>query len=178
MCANVEHETAEGDMLLAVSYEAQAPSHQARFQDELKNSQASVDIAFREFCNCRALHEAASVDLEVASQRTIELKRKTDDADDRTRSHRERCRRARKDHMMAEEVLNNSLGCLGDLARDSASATHALSCEVPDRDSNETKYLREALEMIDEWQAHCSRRSSEDHDGHETAEVVLVDRPQ
>ena len=33
--------------------------------------------------------------------------------------------------MMAEEVLNNSLGCLGDLVRDSAGATHALSCEVP-----------------------------------------------
>ena len=80
--------------------------------------------------------------------------------------------------MMAEDGLKNSLGCLGDLVRDTASATHALSCEVPDRDSNETKYLREALEIIDEWQARCSRRSSADHDGREAAEVVLFERPQ
>ena len=50
--ANVEHKTAEGDMLFAVSYEAEdelakAQPNQARFQDELKNSQASMDIAFR-----------------------------------------------------------------------------------------------------------------------------------
>ena len=119
-----------------------------------------MDVAFREFCNCRALHEAACVELEGASQRTIELKRKADDAHDRTRSHLERCRRATKDHMKAEEVLNNNMGCLGLVVKDTASATHALSCGVPDRDSNETKYLREALEMIDEWQARCSRRSS------------------
>ena len=68
----MENETAEGNILFAESYEAQdelakAQPNQARFQYELKNSQASVDIAFREFCNCRALHEAASVDVEVAS---------------------------------------------------------------------------------------------------------------
>ena len=46
--------------------------------------------------------------------------------------------------MSAEEELNNSLGCLGDLVKDTAGATHALSSGVPDRDSNEAKYLREA----------------------------------
>ena len=83
--------------------------------------------------------------------------------------------------MMAEEVLNNNLGCLGDLVKVTASSTHALSCGAPDRDSNETKDLREALEMINEWHTRCSRRSSEGHDGHDghdTTEVVLMERPQ
>ena len=44
---------------------------------------------------------------------------------------------------------------------------------------NETKYLGEALDMIDAWQARCSRPSSDAHDGHETTEVgFLVERPQ
>ena len=71
--------------------------------------------------------------------------------------------------MLAEEVLNNSLGCLDKLVRDTASATHALSCGVLDRDSNETKYLKEALEMINDWQA----RSSDDH-----LKAMVVLRPQ
>ena len=125
--------------------------------------------------NCWALHDAACGDLEDASKRTIELKRKADDAHDRTRSHRERCQRATKDHMMAEEVLNNSLGCMGDLVKDTASATYAVSCRVPDRDSNEAKSLREALDMIDEFQSRSPRRESA---GQETTEVILVERPQ
>ena len=36
--------------------------------------------------------------------------------------------------MIGEEVLDNSLGCLGDLLKDTASATHALSSGVLDRD--------------------------------------------
>ena len=34
------------------------------------------------------------------------------------------------------------------------------------------------FEMIDVWQARCSRRSPEGHDSHETPEVILVERPQ
>ena len=60
----------------------------------------------------------------------------------------------------AEESVNNHLVCFGDLVKDRASATHALSCGVPDRNSNETKHLGEALEMIDVWQARCFGRSS------------------
>ena len=33
-----------------------------------------------------------------------------------------------------------------------ARATHSLTCGVPDRESNEVKYLREATELIEEWQ--------------------------
>ena len=50
-----------------------------------------------------------------------------------------------------------------------------LSCEVPDRDSNEGKYLREPLDMIDEFQNRSSWRESP---GQETTEVILVERPQ
>ena len=84
----------------------------------------------------------------------VYLKRKADDAHDRTRSHRERCRRATKQHVSAEEEMNNSSGYLGDLVKDTASAAHALSCGVPNRDSNGGKYLRDA------FQKRGSRRRS------------------
>ena len=45
---------------------------------------------------------------------------------------------------------------------------------VLDRDSNETKYLKEALEMIHYWQARCSRRSSGSHDGGPRGETAVV----
>ena len=41
----------------------------------------------------------------------------------------------------AEEDLNDNLGRLEQLVEDTAGATHALSCGVPDRDSNEVRYL-------------------------------------
>ena len=153
--SNVKNETAEGDLPFVEAEEAMdqlaaAQQHQARFQD---------------------LDDAACADPDDASQRTIELKRKADDAHDRTRSHRERCWRATKEYMMADD----SLGCLAELARDTVSAAHALSCRASDRDNNETKFHRKAVEMNDEWQARCSRRSSE---GPDAAEVVLVEWPQ
>ena len=129
----------------------------------------SLDPIVRDLTNFRALLEVACDDLADAGMKTIDLKRKVDDAHDRTRSHRDRCRRATKELQTAEEDLNNSLGCLGDLVKDTASVAHALSCGVVDKDSNESKYLRETLDMIDEFQ---SRR------GPETTEVILVERPQ
>ena len=63
------------------------------------------------------------------------MKRKADGAHDSTRSHTERCRLATKDHMLAEEVLNNSLGSMGHLVKDTAGATHVLTWGVPDRES-------------------------------------------
>ena len=80
--------------------------------------------------------------------------------------------------MKAEEVLNNSLGCLGTLVKDTAGATHALACGVPDRESNETKYLKDALKVIIDWQSRCPRRSAEGRADRDTTEVVLVERPQ
>ena len=90
----------------------------------------------------------------------MELKRKADDAHDRTRSHGERCWRPTKDHMMAEEFLNNGLGCLGDLVKDTTGATRSLTCGGPDRESNDVSYLQEAINMIAELQRRGSRSRS------------------
>ena len=57
----------------------------------------SLDIALREINNCWAFHDAACDDLAGAGTKTIDLKRKAHDAHDRTRSHRERFRRATKE---------------------------------------------------------------------------------
>ena len=135
--ANVENEFSEGDVLLAEGNEAmdelaKAQQHQARCQEETKCFCESLDTVVKELNNCRALHGAACRDLEDVGTKTVEFKRKADDADHRNRSHKERCRRARKDQMMAEEVLNNSLGCLGCLVKYTAGATHALTSGVPD----------------------------------------------
>ena len=125
----MENEISEGDILFAEAYEAvnehtAAQQYQARFHDELKSSRESLDIAVLDveeaaskLKDFRDLLETVCRALEDVSKRTIVLKRRADDAHDRTRSHSERCRRATKDHLMAEEVLIHSLGCLGDLGK-------------------------------------------------------------
>ena len=77
--------------------------------------------------------------------------------------------------MSAEEDLNESLGRWGQLVKDTAGATHSLSCGVLDRDSNKEKYLREALDMIDDTHRRTSWRGSASQ---ETTEVILVERQQ
>ena len=134
----VTHETEELD---------KAQKDQDRLQDELEATCESMVIASREFSNCRAPHEVTCVDLKKACEWTAELKRKADDAPERTRSHRERCRRATKEHTKSEASINHSLGCPGWFVKATANATHSLTCGVPDRVSNETKYLRGATEM-------------------------------
>ena len=76
--------------------------------------------------------------MQDASRRHSELKRKAVDAHEKTLFHWESLRRATREHVKAEEVLNDSLGCLGTLVKDTAGATQALTCGVPDRESNET----------------------------------------
>ena len=80
----------------------------------------------------QALHEVTCVDLKNACPRTAELRRKATDAHERTRSHRERCRRATKEHTKSEAAINHNV-------KETANATHSLTCGVPDRESNETK---------------------------------------
>ena len=67
----------------------------------------SMDGAFRE-SNCRAPHEVTCVELK-AGQRTAALKSKADDVHERTKSHRERCRRATKEHTKCDAAINHSL---------------------------------------------------------------------
>ena len=66
------------------------------------------------------------------------------------RDHRERCRRVSAEYGTAEEDLNECLGRMEQLIRDTAGATRALSCETTDRDSNEARYLQEA-QFFDSW---------------------------
>ena len=87
-----------------------------------------------------------------ASQRTAELKRKATEAHEKTRSHRERCRRITNEHTRSEAAVNHSLGFLGWCVKETAAATHSLTCGVPDRESNEIRYLKQATELIEEWQ--------------------------
>ena len=75
--ALVEKESAEGDLLLAAEADAidkmeAAQQHQVRILDELEGCRKILDGAFREFNNCRALHEAAWVDLQEVSLRRAE----------------------------------------------------------------------------------------------------------
>ena len=78
----------------------------------------------------------------------------------------------------SRELAAERVRSLDELYEAGVGATHPLACGVPDRESNETKYLRDALEMINDWQSRCSRRSSEGHSDEETTEVVLAERPQ
>ena len=114
----------------------------------------------------------ASRNWEDAGKRTGETKRKADDAHDRIRKHRDRCRRARKELGTAEEDLNDSIKSTGQLIKDTVGregrATHVLSCGLPDRDSNEVRHLQEALHMIEDFQRRGSRP--------EATENTLVER--
>ena len=100
--------------------------------------------------DCRDLHDAAYRGLVDAVKRTAETKRKADNAHDQIRAHRDRCRRATAEFVTAEEDLNDCLGRKGQLVKDSGSNTHTWSCGVPDRDSNEVRYLQEALVKIED----------------------------
>ena len=57
---------------------------------------------------------------------------------------------------------------MGQHIKDTAGATHALSCDVPDREPNEVRYLQEALELIEDFQRRGSCR--------EATEITLVER--
>ena len=73
--------------------------------------------------------------------------------------------------MTVEGELHESLGKLGQLVQDTAKATRALSCGVPDRECNQAKYLQEALDMIEESQRRRSRRRSPS----QQMEITLVE---
>ena len=62
--------------------------------------------------------------------------------------YRERCRCLSAVCGKAEQDLNESLGRVGQFIRDTAGATHALSCGTTDRDCNQVKCLQEALDEI------------------------------
>ena len=76
-------------------------------------------------------------DLKKSCQRTAQLKHKATDAHEKTRSHRERCRRAAKEHTRSEAAVNHCLECLGWFVKETTAATYSLTCGVLDWESNE-----------------------------------------
>ena len=80
----------------------------------------------------------------------------------------DRCRRATAEFVTSEEDLNDCLGRMVRPMKDTAGATHAFFCSIPDPDSNEVRYPQDALDMIEDFQ----RRGAQ----WEMAEVILVER--
>ena len=92
-------ESAAGDLLFVSEEDAvdkleAARQHQDRTFEVLEDCRVSMDSAFGEFGNCRALHEAASFDVKETGRRHSELKRKAEEAHTRTFLQRESIRRA------------------------------------------------------------------------------------
>ena len=63
-------------------------------------------------------------------------------------SDRELPRRIMNEHVKTEGYVNGGTGSLGKALQAAAKAAHNLTCGVPDRESNDTKYLREATELL------------------------------
>ena len=60
--------------------------------------------------------------------------------------------------------------------RAAAQATHSLTCGVPDRESNEIKFLREAT-VIERWQQQPQDGQPVSKALSEHGEVILIERP-
>ena len=132
--------------------------------------------ASREVCNRRAAHEEICVDAKKALQRTFELKRKATEIHEDVAAHRERTRRITNEHDRAEGHVNAGIGSLGKALQAAAKATHSLTCGVLDRESNETKYLRETTELIEEWQYRLLSGQSMSGPPSEHGEVILIEK--
>ena len=119
---NLNVENSEGDSLHADGRAAmeefnEAQHNQERTRGVLHDSWESLDDAFVEFKEaCRGLEDAGKT--------ITETKRKADDAHDRIRAHRVRCRRVSAEFETAEEDLNECLARMGQLIRDTAGATN------------------------------------------------------
>ena len=135
----------------------------------------------REVGNPRAIHEAICAEVKKASQRTADLKRKATEAHKKTRSHRERCKIITNEHTRSEAAVNHSLGFLGLglmgwCVKETAAATHSLTCGVPDRESTQMRYLKQAIKLIEEWQKLLQGALPVNAQTSEHGEVVLVER--
>ena len=84
-----------------------------------------------------------------------------------------RTRRITNEHARAEGHVNDGIGSLGWAVQAAAKATHFLTCGVPDRESNEMKYLREATELIEAWHPSGQPMSGPPS---KHSEVILVER--
>ena len=132
--------------------------------------------ALREVCNRRAAHEVICVDAKKALHRTFEIQRKATEIQEGVATRRERTRRITNEHARAEGHVNDGIGSLGRALQAAAKATHSLTCGVQDRESDETKYLREATELIEAWQHQLLSGQPMSEPPSEHGEVILVER--
>ena len=80
------------------------------------------------------------------------------------------------EHARAEGLVNYALGSSGQAVRAAAQATHSMTCGVPDRESNEIKYPREATEVIERWQQQLQDGQPVSQAPSEHGEVILIGR--
>ena len=84
--------------------------------------------------------------------------------------------RISNEHARVEGHVNDGIGSLGRAVQTAAKATHSLTCGVPDRESDEVKYLREATELIEAWQQQLQGVLPVSEPPSEHSEVILVER--
>ena len=155
--ANMTSEHEAGDVACSEELE-RAQKDQGRLWDDLDCSSDALTAATKEF-QTAGLHtrpRALTLHAKNALQRTLEVKRKATEIQEDVAIHRERTRR----------ITNQA----------AARATHSLTCGVPDRESNETKYLREATELIEEWQHQLLSGQPMSGPPSEHGEVILVEQ--
>ena len=136
---NVTSEHEAGDVLHAAAMEVaeeleRTQKDQGRLQDDLH-------------CSCddlAAAHEVICVESRKALHRTHEIKRKASEVQEGLSTHRERIRLVASEHARAEGHVNDGIGSLGRAVQAAGG--------VPDRESDEIKYLREATELTEAWQ--------------------------
>ena len=100
--------------------------------------------------------------LEEAGTRVLEAKRRADETHEQVNAQTERYKRLSAVYASTEENLNGGLTHFGELIRDTAGATHSLSCGTTDRDCNEARYLRVALGLLERL--------------HKRSEITFVER--
>ena len=170
---------------------------QSRLQDDLDSSSDALTAATKDFTDCWAAHEATGVklcsafrevsnrraardelcvDAKKALQRTLEVKRKATETQEDVAIHRERTRRITNEHARAEGHVNDGIGSLGKALQAAARATHSLACGVTDRESNEAKYLRDATELIEEWQYRLQSGQRMSGPASDHGELILIER--
>ena len=164
--------TCEGIVTASQEFTSSWALHNAACEN-VNATSAKLNGAFREVSNRRATHEAVCAEVKRASQRTSECKRKAMEAHDSVVSHKERTKRLTNEHTRAEAAVSHSLGNLCCCVKEAAAATHSLTCGERDRESNEVLYLKQATELIEEWQNQLQGVLSQPSSVH--GEVVSIE---
>ena len=99
---------------------------------DLRESLSKVQDSYE--CCDKALQ-----DMHEAGTSVTEAKRMAEVGQEQVNDHPEHYRRLSAVYATTEEKLNDGSGRMGELIRDTAGATHSLSCGTTDRDCNEAK---------------------------------------